>query len=45
MLEILSDPATWALAALTLAAAALAAGARPAWRAATLDPVTTLRDD
>jgi ABC-type antimicrobial peptide transport system permease subunit len=38
-----SDPATLAVAVTTLAAVAFAAGAIPAWRAARLDPVRTLR--
>jgi predicted permease len=40
-----SDPATWALSALTLAVAAAAAGALPAWRAARLDPMDSLREE
>ncbi len=40
-----SDPATWALSALTLALAAAAAGALPAWRAARLDPMESLREE
>jgi putative ABC transport system permease protein len=40
-----SDPATWALSALTLAAAAAAAGALPAWRAARVDPMDSLREE
>ncbi|MBV9880620.1 MAG: ABC transporter permease [Gemmatirosa sp.] len=39
-----ADPATWALSAAVLSAVALAAGALPAWRAATLDPVSAIRD-
>jgi predicted lysophospholipase L1 biosynthesis ABC-type transport system permease subunit len=39
------DPPTWALATMTLAAAAIAAGAVPAWRAATSDPMTAIRTD
>ena len=39
------DPVTWALAAITLAVAALAAGALPAWRAATADPLRAIRTD
>ena len=39
------DPPTWVLAAMTLAAAALAAGAVPAWRAATADPMVAIRTD
>lgn len=40
-----TDPTTLALSALTLALAALAAGALPAWRAARLDPMSTLREE
>ncbi len=40
-----SDPATWALSALTLAVAAAAAGALPAWRAARVDPMDSLREE
>ena len=40
-----SDPATIAIAAAGLAAVAAAASLVPAHRAATLDPVTALRDD
>lgn len=40
-----SDPATWAIAALVLAAAALGAGALPAWQAARVDPIAALRTD
>jgi putative ABC transport system permease protein len=40
-----SDPATLTFAAATLAAVALAAGALPAWRAARLDPVVSLRGE
>ena len=40
-----SDPAVLALAAVTLAAVALAAGAIPAWRAARLDPIVSLREE
>jgi putative ABC transport system permease protein len=40
-----SDPTTWTLSALTLAAAALTAGAFPAWRAAQMDPATSLREE
>jgi predicted permease len=40
-----SDPATWALSALTLAVAAVAAGALPAWRAARVDPMDSLREE
>jgi putative ABC transport system permease protein len=40
-----SDPAIWVGSALTLAAAALAAGALPAWRAARLDPMSALREE
>jgi predicted permease len=40
-----SDPATIAMAAVGLAAVAAAASLLPAHRAATLDPVTALRDD
>jgi putative ABC transport system permease protein len=39
------DPATWVIATMTLAAAALAAGAVPAWRAATADPMLAIRTD
>ena len=39
------DPMTWVLAAATLAGAALAAGALPAWRAAKSDPMSALRMD
>jgi ABC-type antimicrobial peptide transport system permease subunit len=39
------DPPTWTLAIVTLAAAALAAGALPAWRAAAVDPVQAIRAD
>lgn len=38
-----SDPATWAMSALVLAAVSLAACALPAWRAARLDPNAVLR--
>jgi putative ABC transport system permease protein len=40
-----SDPLTLTLAAATLAAVALVAGALPAWRAARLDPVVSLREE
>ena len=40
-----TDPATLALAAFTLALAAGAAAAIPAWRAARVDPVETLREE
>ena len=40
-----SDPATWALSALTLAIAVAAAGALPAWRAARVDPMDSLRQE
>jgi putative ABC transport system permease protein len=40
-----SDPLTLTLAAVTLAAVALLAGALPAWRAARLDPVVSLREE
>ena len=40
-----SDPATIAMAAVGLAAVAIAASLLPAHRAATLDPVTALRDE
>jgi putative ABC transport system permease protein len=39
------DPVTWAFATATLAGAALAAGAIPAWRAATADPMLAIRTD
>jgi ABC-type antimicrobial peptide transport system permease subunit len=39
------DPGALAAAAALLAAVALASGAVPAWRAARLDPATTLRED
>ncbi|HKH92951.1 MAG TPA: ABC transporter permease [Gemmatimonadaceae bacterium] len=39
------DPVTWALATAILAGAALAAAALPAWRAATLDPMSSIRTD
>jgi putative ABC transport system permease protein len=38
-----ADPATWAVSALALAAASVAACALPAWRAARLDPNAVLR--
>ncbi len=40
-----TDPMTLALSAVTLAAVALAAGALPAWHAARLDPMETLREE
>jgi predicted permease len=40
-----TDPATFALASAALAAVAVAASLLPAHRAATLDPVTALRED
>ncbi|MEO8561324.1 MAG: ABC transporter permease [bacterium] len=39
------DPTTWIVATATLAGAALAAGALPAWRAATADPMVAIRTD
>ena len=39
------DPMTWVLATATLAGAALAAAALPAWRAATADPMASIRTD
>lgn len=39
------DPATLALSALILGAVALAAGLMPAWRAAGVDPMITLREE
>jgi predicted permease len=39
------DPTTWLIATATLAAAAIAAGAVPAWRAATSDPMLAIRTD
>jgi ABC-type antimicrobial peptide transport system permease subunit len=40
-----SDPGTLASSAAVLAAVAFAAGALPAWRAARLDPMRTLREE
>jgi putative ABC transport system permease protein len=40
-----SDPPTLTISAVALSAAAFAAGAIPAWRAARLDPVATLREE
>ncbi|HEV7990607.1 MAG TPA: ABC transporter permease [Gemmatimonadaceae bacterium] len=40
-----ADPVTWVVAMLTLAFAALAAGALPAWRAATADPMLAIRSE
>jgi predicted permease len=40
-----TDPATFGLAALALAVAALAATMLPAWRASRLDPMDALRED
>jgi putative ABC transport system permease protein len=40
-----SDPATLAISALVLAAAAMAAAALPAWRAAGVDPRVALREE
>jgi predicted permease len=40
-----SDPVTLALSALTLATVAMAAGLVPAWRAAGVDPMVTLREE
>jgi ABC-type antimicrobial peptide transport system permease subunit len=40
-----SDPPTLTVSALALSAAAFAAGVVPAWRAARLDPVATLREE
>jgi predicted lysophospholipase L1 biosynthesis ABC-type transport system permease subunit len=40
-----TDPATMTLSALILAAVAMAAGMVPAWRAAGVDPMVTLRED
>jgi len=39
------DPATLAAVAGTLFVVALAAAARPAWRAAHIDPVVALREE
>ncbi|MFL5620735.1 MAG: FtsX-like permease family protein, partial [Gemmatimonadaceae bacterium] len=39
------DPMTWVLATATLAVGALAAAAIPAWRAATADPMASIRTD
>jgi ABC-type lipoprotein release transport system permease subunit len=38
-----TDPLTFALAPVTLTAVAVLAGALPAWRAASLSPVETLK--
>jgi ABC-type antimicrobial peptide transport system permease subunit len=40
-----NDPSTVGMAVLTLLAAALAAGALPAWRASRIDPMTALRHE
>ncbi|MBV9773468.1 MAG: ABC transporter permease, partial [Gemmatimonadetes bacterium] len=40
-----SDPATWILSAATLAGAAGVAGALPAWSAAKVDPMASLREE
>lgn len=40
-----SDPVTFSLSALMLAVAAMAAGMVPAWRAAGVDPMVTLREE
>ncbi len=40
-----SDPVTLALSAVALAVVAMTAGALPAWRAARLDPMVTLREE
>jgi putative ABC transport system permease protein len=40
-----SDPVTLALSAVVLAAVATVAGLIPAWRAARIDPMTTLREE
>jgi ABC-type antimicrobial peptide transport system permease subunit len=40
-----NDAGTLALSALLLAAAAMAASLLPAWRAASLDPMETLREE
>ena len=40
-----TDPWTFALVALLLISAALAAGVLPAWRASRLDPLIVLRGD
>jgi ABC-type antimicrobial peptide transport system permease subunit len=40
-----NDPTTLAAACVILAAAAVAAGFVPAWRATNLDPMTALRED
>ena len=40
-----NDPTTFGAAAATLAAVGIAAAALPAWRAATVDPVASLREE
>jgi ABC-type lipoprotein release transport system permease subunit len=40
-----TDPGTFAAVALALLAVALTAAARPAWRAAHVDPAAALRDE
>jgi ABC-type lipoprotein release transport system permease subunit len=40
-----TDPATFTIVAAFLFLVALAAAARPAWRAAHVDPVAALRDE
>jgi ABC-type antimicrobial peptide transport system permease subunit len=40
-----SDPATWAISTVALAAGSMAACALPAWRAARLDPNGVLRGE